>query len=456
MPEAGIAFLTAGGEKLKMNVKLKHDFGTVNITSLPDDGAAVSLNGIETGKVTPCSLEKVPTGDHSITLSRDIYETTTQKFSLAAGETKQVTVTMNPTFAQVTVTSEPVSDIFINGQMKASDTWQGRLNPGVYTFEAKLGKHLTTTEKQAVRVGHPLNIKLSPTPRNGNLKIMTTPFEANIKIAGNDMGKTPITLKNQLIGDYTVELSMTGYATTYEKVTIIEGQTAEINTTLSNGMKVNITSKPNNADLYINDKPAGKTPYNGSLSYGSYNLRIEYNGKKAEEQVQITKGGTSKFSLGIVSNYIETASGLNIEMIWVQGDTFQMGTNEGEIDIKPLHSVTLSNFFIGKTEVAHEQWRDVMDNDPSETRKCGDCPVEQVTWNDVQAFIQILNQKTGKTYRLPTEAEWEYAAGGGKKSKGYTFSGSNSLGEVAWYTNNSDSKTQPVGQKQSNELGLFI
>ena len=455
LPEAGVANLIAGGEKQMMNVKMKPNFGTMNITSFPENGANVSLNGIETGKVTPCNIEKVPTGEHSISLSRDMYETTTQRVTLAAGETKQVAVTMNPTFAQVNVTSEPVADIYINGQLKTKGTWQGRLNPGIYTFEGKLDKHLTATEKQTVIVGQPLNIKLSPTPRTGNLKIMTTPFEANIKIVGKEMGKTPVTLKNQLIGDYTVELSMTGYATAYEKATIVEGQTAVINTTLQNGMLVEITSNPTGSDLFIDDKFVGETPYNGNLAFGSHTLRIENNGKKAEKQVQVTQGGATTFSLAITSNYTETALDLNLEMIFVQGGTFQMGSNDGESDEIPVHKVTLSDFLIGKYEVTQKQWRNVTGKDPSNFKNCDNCPVEEISWNDVQEFIQKLNQKTGKSYRLPTEAEWEYTARGGNKSWGYAYSGSNSIADVAWYNDNSDSKTHPVGQKQPNELGLY-
>ena len=455
LSDAGVANLSTGSEKMVMKVKMKPNFGSLTITSMPENGASVSLNDMQTGKVTPCTIEMVKSGDHSLTLSRDMYETTTQRLTLSAGENQQVAVTMNPTFAQVTVTSEPVADIYINGQIKTKGTWQGRLYPGVYTFEAKLDNHLTATEKQTVIVGRPLNVNLSLTPITGNLKIITTPFDATIKIDGKELGKTPVTLKNQLIGDYTVELSLTGFATSYEKVTITEGVTAQINATLQNGMQVEITSNPTVADLFIDDKPAGKTPYNGNLTYGSHKLRVESNGKKAEKQVQVLQGGAVNFSIAITSDYTETVSGLNIEMVFVEGGTFQMGSNDGESDEKPVHPVTLSDFLIGKYEITQKQWRDVKGNDPSNFKNCDNCPVEKVSWDDVKDFIIKLNKKTGKIYRMPTEAEWEYAAKGGNKSNEYTYSGSNTIGYVAWYSDNSGSKTHPVGQKQPNEIGLF-
>ena len=141
-------------------------------------------------------------------------------------------------------------------------------------------------------------------------------------------------------------------------------------------------------------------------------------------------------------------------MVFVQGGTFKMGNPDGK-SYPPLHSITLNDFYIGKYEVTQMQWRNVMGNNPSSFSGCDDCPVEQISWDDVQEFIQKLNQQTGKSYRLPTEAEWEYAAKGGNKSSGYVFSGSNSVGDVAWDKDNSDSKTHPVGQKLPNELGLF-
>jgi len=143
------------------------------------------------------------------------------------------------------------------------------------------------------------------------------------------------------------------------------------------------------------------------------------------------------------------------EMVFVEGGRFMMGTNNGEDDEKPLHEVELSSYYIGKYEVTQAQWKAVMGNNPSYFKDCDQCPVEQVSWNDVKEFISKLNQQTGKKYRLPTEAEWEYAARGGKKSGGFTYSGSNNIGTVACYDFNSNKKTTTVGTKVDNELGIF-
>ena len=145
-----------------------------------------------------------------------------------------------------------------------------------------------------------------------------------------------------------------------------------------------------------------------------------------------------------------TVNGVSFKMIPVEGGTFQMGSTTGNSG----HSVTLSNFSIGETEVTQELWRAVMGSNPSSYRG-NKLPVEKVSWNDCQTFIMKLNQLTGKTFRLPTEAEWEFAARGGNKSKGYTYSGSNTIGDVAWYTSNSSNTTHAVATKAPNELGIY-
>ena len=146
-------------------------------------------------------------------------------------------------------------------------------------------------------------------------------------------------------------------------------------------------------------------------------------------------------------------------MVRVDGGTFTMGAtseqgSEAESDEKPAHQVTLSSFSIGKYEVTQEEWEAVMGSNPSYF-KGKKLPVENVSWDDCQKFIRKLNQLTGKHFRLPTEAEWEYAARGGNKSRGYKYPGGNDIGSVAWYSGNSGSMTHDVGQKQANELGLY-
>jgi len=143
------------------------------------------------------------------------------------------------------------------------------------------------------------------------------------------------------------------------------------------------------------------------------------------------------------------------EMVFVEGGTFMMGSNSGDADEKPVHEVTLSSFSIGKYEVTQAQWQAVMGDNPSYFKGCENCPVEMVSWNDIQGYIQKLNAQTGKQYRLPTEAEWEYAARGGNKSRNLTYSGSDPINPVSWYSGNSKDKTHPVGSKQSNELGIY-
>ena len=154
-----------------------------------------------------------------------------------------------------------------------------------------------------------------------------------------------------------------------------------------------------------------------------------------------------------------TVNGVSFQMVEVRGGTFTMGATPEQgadawSDEKPAHKVTLSDYYIGKTEVTQALWETVMGNNPS-WFKGENLPVEKISWNDCKEFISKLNALTGKTFRMPTEAEWEYAARGGSKSRGYTYSGSNRLDDVAWYMDNSGGKTHEVGYKRPNELGLY-
>ena len=159
-------------------------------------------------------------------------------------------------------------------------------------------------------------------------------------------------------------------------------------------------------------------------------------------------------------NRLIQVGNVQFEMVYVEGGTFRMGATEeqGEDaydDENPVHRVTLSSYLIGKHEVTQALWEEVMGSNPSYNKQGGDYPVEHVSWDDCQEFIGKLNARTGMQFRLPTEAEWEYSARGGNRSKGYKYAGSDNLDEVGWYRYNSDNHTHPVGQKKPNELGLY-
>ena len=163
----------------------------------------------------------------------------------------------------------------------------------------------------------------------------------------------------------------------------------------------------------------------------------------------------------VVTNYSGrfTVNGVSFEMVRVEGGTFRMGAtseqeDEADGDETPVHSVTLSSYYIGKTEVTQALWQAVMGSNPSGFEGA-DLPVECVNWNDCQEFIQKLNSLTGRNFRLPTEAEWEFACRGGNNSCGYKYSGSNDIDDVAWYDGNSGGKTHPVATKAPNELGIY-
>ena len=234
-------------------------------------------------------------------------------------------------------------------------------------------------------------------------------------IPGGIYGETPNYISDILIGEHELKLTKQGCAEVKKTIIIKEGEVLTINE------KLQVESQQ-------------------STDNGQQSLSIQ----------QVAKG----------SNQTIIVNGVSFTMIAVEGGIFQMGTtseqgsNAWDSD-KPVHSVTLSDYYIGETEVTQELWQAVMGNTPSYFSGSSQRPVEQASWNDCQEFIKKLNQLTGKNFRLPTEAEWEYAARGGNKSKGYKYSGSNTIGNVAWYIDNSSSKTHDVKTKQANELGIY-
>ena len=179
-------------------------------------------------------------------------------------------------------------------------------------------------------------------------------------------------------------------------------------------------------------------------------------GKKAND------GGKAadKEAVSGVETKTYTVEGVTFKMVKVEGGTFTMGATaeqgatEPQPNEKPAHEVTVGDFWIGETEVTQALFEAVTGYNPSFTR-WPECPVDKISWKDCNAFLETLNELTGLEFRLPKEAEWEYAARGGKLSKGYKYAGSDNIEEVAWLVSNAEEKSHPVASKKPNELGLY-
>lgn len=156
----------------------------------------------------------------------------------------------------------------------------------------------------------------------------------------------------------------------------------------------------------------------------------------------------------LTDTFTVTVGDVSFKMIYVEGGTFRMGKSTNGNHVTPVHDVTLDSFFIAETQVTQALWQALMENNPS-FYKGEQRPVESVSWVDCQEFIKKLNELTGLKFRLPTEAEWEFSAKGGNKSKGYRYSGGMLPWRVAWYKDNSGDKTHPVKELAPNELGIY-
>ena len=323
-----------------------------------------------------------------------------------------VNIALKPNFSSVTLNVDDNAEIWVNGEKKGTGTWTGNLGVGTYVIEAKKENHHDSyTTRDIVVTSEPQTITLqAPTPILGEADINSTPAMADIYIDGKKMGQTPQMVSDLLVGQHQVRISKQGYSDYNSTLTVREGETSMLTAKL--------------------EKP------------------------KTEQTAVVSNSGMTSSA----DNQVITVGNVSFTMIRVDGGTFTMGaTSEQGSDAssgeKPAHQVTLSPYYIGETEVTQALWEAVMGSNPSNFIG-SNRPVEKVSWNDCQEFIQKLNQETGRKFRLPTEAEWEFAARGGKYSKGYKYSGSNNLKDVAWFGDKS-SQTHDVKTKQANELGLY-
>ena len=409
-------------DRTEIYKKLRPNFGYINISSSPEQGAKAFVDGDYIG-LTPIKTDKIKSGSHKVMVMKDMYKMNEKSFVVNDGQTTNATLSMAANFASVTVNTDSNSDIYVDEKYKAKGKWTGKLSEGIHVFEARKNNHKTSKKSMDLVLGENKTITLdAPKPINSEIDINTSPIGTTIYIDGKSYGEAPNYLSNILIGEHELKLVKQGYKEIKKKIYVKEGEA-----------------------LVLNEK-------------------LQANSQQPTANSQKTSGNNNVVN---GTNQTFTVKGVSFTMIAVEGGTFQMGaTSEQGRDAKskekPVHSVTLSDYYIGETEVTLELWEAVMGKQryhyfPELP------PVINLSWNDCQEFIRKLNQLTGKNFRLPTEAEWEYAARGGNKSKGYKYSGSNAVDSVAWYRDNSTTiihrvkakHLHNVKTKQANELGIY-
>lgn len=373
----------------------------VKIRTNPAD-AIIYINNAERGN-TPRDLWLFP-GMYELKINKSQYLTVDEVITISENKENEFSYNLTKNTGVVNFTLNPANaQIFVNRE-PANNNTRLELVPGVYMIEIKADKHHSQTETIEVKLGDNIYKNYTLQAMKGTLLLTANPVDIKTELyLDNKLIRTvtgSVRVSDLFVGDYILKCSASGHKSKDFKVSIIENEAKEFNIILDKGP----------------DVPEG--------------------------------------------------------MVYVEGGTFQMGSNSGDSDEKPVHSVTVSSFYIGKYEVTQKQWTEVMGSNPADF-KGDNRPVESISWYQAVEFCNKLSQKEGLTpaytingrnvtcnwnangYRLPTEAEWEFAARGGNKSKGFTYAGSNNIDEVAWYDSNSGSKTQAVGTKKANELGLY-
>ena len=396
-PSGSTEPVDAGGNFYALTVNPKNAVVTIdgNQQTVSTDGAYSAM---------------LPYGSHTYKVEAGGYISKSGSFTISSSDMTPINVSLVSAMATVSVTCPtPAVSLYVDKKSVGVAPWTGSLKEGMHLIEAKKEGYRSQQRTINLSQQQKLDVAFAELAAiQGNLSVNYKPFGADIYVDGNKVGQSPRVFNGLLVGNHKVEIKMDGYGTDSQQVNILEGQT----TTLSGVLSTNTTAP---------------TATGSSLSGNTITIPVK--------------------------------KGISIDMVRVEAGTFTMGATpemkDPYKDEKPTHQVTLTNdYYIGKYEVTQALWKAVMGKRPSYF-KGDNLPVEQVSWEDCQKFISKLNSITGKNFHLPTEAEWEYAARGGKKSMGYQYSGSNNLSDVAWYNGNSGNKTHVVGSKQANELGIY-
>jgi hypothetical protein len=257
---------------------LDPNFGALSVKSSPRDGAKISLDGVPTNYSTPHTFDTLKSGSHTISLSLELYEPISHDVTIKDGESTPMNVEMIPVFGNLYVTTNLSADIYIDGELKASGTFDDILRKGVHTIEVKKDKHYSQTRKIDIKAGATETLAFTILPVNGSLSIASDPPEAEIFIDGKPYGLTPKIIPEIIIGTYEITLKKANYATVKTTAEVKENERTKVNEDLSNFREITITSNPSGASLYLNGNFEGTTSRKLTTNFGKNTIRLTRTG----------------------------------------------------------------------------------------------------------------------------------------------------------------------------------
>jgi len=298
LPYSGTFVINAGKTTIIENM-LEPNFGTLSIQSQPEDSAAIYLDDRLLKQKTPIVIEQLASGQHSVVLRKEMYETVEQNFEIQNGQTTTLNVVLQPTFGEVEITVPGGVEIWVDQERVGFGDYSGRLLKGIHLIEGKKLNHYDFSETVTIELGQKHQVIVTMSPITGILTIMTEPPEADIFLDGVNKGKSPLIIENLIIGSHTIRLAKDGHGEVSKQISLQENQTLDVYETLPSALVVRVTSSPTGAYLSIDGKMKGLTPSTETVTFGRHTVEISKEGYKKTNRTISIDGKRTSFDFSL-------------------------------------------------------------------------------------------------------------------------------------------------------------
>lgn len=318
-------------ETMTYEVNLAPAFGWLLIDSSPESGATILVNGVRKG-VTPYRSDTLASGEYEVTLMREMYENVTKTVRIVDNNVSEISIPMKPNFANVTITTDAESDIYVDGKLNARGSWTGRLLQGSHKVEARKASHRTTAMALEITAGKDESVKLdAPMPIYGAINVTSSPVEAQVYLDGAEIGKTPFVNNKVLIGSHELRFVKQGCAPLTKTITVEEGKMTDVSEKLDSGKTITITTGRSGDEIYVDGVPAGVSPLETAMGYGTHKVKAVRDGRKVEKEINVQiNGGPTSLTLEF-GKIIRITTDRKGDNIYVDGKL--AGTSPLEIDL---------------------------------------------------------------------------------------------------------------------------